>query len=85
MLAASPDSVAGPGWAVPRRLDDPMVRGALETPSGRAIAQFARFLVATVDSSGGDRRVTLWDARFHRTAPMRSGFAAVVIPIAPAR
>jgi membrane-bound metal-dependent hydrolase YbcI (DUF457 family) len=85
MLAASPDSVAGPGWAVPRRLDDPPVRGALETPSGRAIAQFARFLVATVDSSGGDRRVTLWDARFHRTAPTRSGFAAVVIAIAPAR
>jgi membrane-bound metal-dependent hydrolase YbcI (DUF457 family) len=85
MLAASRDSVAGPGWTVPRRLDDPLVRGALETPSGRAIAQFARFLVATVDSSGGDRRVTLWDARFQRTAPMRSGFAAVVIPIAPAR
>lgn len=84
-LAASADSVAGPGWAVPRRLDDPAVRAALETPSGRAIDQFARFLVATVDSSGGERRVTLWDARFHRAAPPHPGFAAVVIPVPPAR
>ena len=80
-LAASTDSVAGPGWAVPRRLDDPAVRAALTTPSGRAIDQFARFLVATIDSSGGDRRVTLWDARFHRAAPPHPGFAAVVIPV----
>ena len=80
MLAGSADSVAGPGWATARRLDDPVVQAALATPSGRAIAQFARFLVAAVDSSEGDRKVVLWDARFYRTPPPHSGFAAVVIP-----
>src|SRR5207247_336834 len=48
---ASPDSIAGPGWAVPRHLDTPAVRQALATPRGRALAQFARFLAADVDSS----------------------------------
>ena len=84
-LIASADSLAGPGWAAPRRLDDPRVRAALATPSGSAIAQFARFLVATIDSSNGEPRVALWDARFHRTAPVSGGWAAVVIPVPPTR
>jgi len=84
-LIASADSVAGPGWAAPRHLDDPRVRVALATPSGRAIAQFARFLVASVDSSAGEPRVTLWDARFDRTTPVRGGWATVVIPVPSTR
>jgi len=85
MIAASSDSVAGADWAFPRRLDDPAVQAALETPSGRAIAQFARFLVATVESRGGDRQVALWDARYHRTPPLQNGFAAVVVPVPSGR
>jgi inner membrane protein len=84
-LIASPDSVAGPGWSAPRHLDDPRVRAALATPSGKAIAEFARFLVATIDSSNGEPRVALWDARFHRTVPVRGGWAAVVIPVPSTR
>lgn len=84
-LAASADTVAGPGWAIPRGLRDPAVQSALDTPSGRAMAQFARFLVASVDSSETDHRITLWDARFYRVAPPRNGFAAVVISVPSAR
>jgi len=80
-LAASRDSVAGSGWVAPRHLDDAAVRTALATPRGRAIAQFARFLVAAVDSSGGRLRVLLWDARFHPTAPGPGAWAAVAIPV----
>src|SRR6266568_4023032 len=71
VVSASDDSVAGPGWAVPRHLDDPAVRQALATPRGRAIAQFARFLAADIDSSGGGLRVWLRDARYN--PPGRSG------------
>jgi len=80
-LAASADTVAGPGWSTPRHLDDPVVRAALHTPSGRAMSQFARFLVASIDSSADGRWVALWDARFHRAAPPRNGWAAVLIPV----
>jgi len=57
-------------------LDDPVVRQALATPRGRAIAQFARFLAADVDSSGGGLRVWLRDARYNPTG--RSGSWAAV-------
>lgn len=84
-LIASADSVAGSGWAAPRHLDDLRVRAALATPSGHAIAQFARFLVASVDSSTGEPRVVLWDARFDRTTPVRGGWATVVISVPSTR
>jgi inner membrane protein len=81
ILLASRDSVAGPGWAAPRRLEHPAVRTALKTSQGRAIAGFARFLMAAVDSSGGRVRVSLWDARFHTAGPgpAARGWAAVQV------
>jgi hypothetical protein len=76
-LSASADSVAGPGWVIPRHLDHPAVRMALTTPEGRAMAQFARFLAAAVDSSDGGVRVSLWDARYHAPGSGAQGWAAV--------
>jgi inner membrane protein len=70
---ASRDTVAGEGWAIPRHLDHPLVRQALATPDGKAIAQFARFLAAEVDSGGAGVRVRLWDARFATRGVARSG------------
>jgi membrane-bound metal-dependent hydrolase YbcI (DUF457 family) len=75
---ASRDTVAGDGWRVPRNLDLPVVQRAIrETPDGRAIAQFARFLVAEVDSTDGGNgvRVYLLDARYARGD--RSGWATL--------
>ncbi|HYT04716.1 MAG TPA: metal-dependent hydrolase [Gemmatimonadales bacterium] len=80
ILCASADTVAGPGWTLPRHLDAPAVRQALATPRGRAIAQFARFLAADVDSSGGGLQVYLRDARYQSAA--RGGtWAAVAITL----
>lgn len=65
----SRDTVAGDGWRLPRHLDAPVVQRALrDTREGRAMAQFARFLVAEVDSSGGGAEVTVYlrDARYAR-------------------
>jgi len=78
-LSASTDSVGGRGWAVARHLDHPEVRAALTTSQGRAIAQFARFLVAAVDSSDGGARVWLWDARYHASGSGARGWAAVEV------
>jgi membrane-bound metal-dependent hydrolase YbcI (DUF457 family) len=79
-ILASPDTIAGPGWAVARHLDAPAVRQALATPDGRAVAQFARFLAADVDSSGGALRVSLRDARYNATG--RGGsWASVVVTV----
>jgi membrane-bound metal-dependent hydrolase YbcI (DUF457 family) len=78
-LFASTDSVAGRGWALARHLGHPAVRAALTTAQGRAIAQFARFLVAAVDSSGGGVRVSLWDARYHAPGSGAPGWAAVQV------
>jgi len=76
-VIAGRDTVAGPGWALPRHLDDPRVRAALATERGRAIASFARFLVAEVDSTGSGVTVYLRDARYARTS--RGGWAVVVV------
>ena len=76
-VIAGRDTVAGPGWALPRHLDDPRVRAALATERGRAIAGFARFLVAEVDSSGTGVTVYLRDARYARTS--RGGWAVVPV------
>ena len=76
-LSASPDSVVGEGWVVARHLDHRAVRAALLTPPGRAIAQFARFLAAAVDSSAGGVRVSLWDVRYHAPGSGADGWANV--------
>jgi len=82
-MSASRDTVAGDDWRLPRHLDAPAVRRAIrETPEGRAIAHFARFLVADVDSvhrTGGGLRVFLWDARYSRGG--RDSWAGVVVSL----
>lgn len=80
-LAVSPESVAGAGWAIARHLDAPAVRRALATPDGRALAAFARVLSAALDTSGPERRVWLWDARFHAAQSGARGWAAVAVPV----
>jgi membrane-bound metal-dependent hydrolase YbcI (DUF457 family) len=77
-IYASADTVAGGGddWRLPRHLDAPAVRRAVrETRQGRAMAQFARFLAAEVDSSGDELTVYLRDARYARVG--RDGWAVV--------
>src|SRR5436190_8078945 len=70
---ANADTVAGDDWRLARHLDAPIVVRVLrETPEGRAMGQFARFLAAEVDStggSGGGRAATVYlrDARYART------------------
>jgi len=75
---ASADTVAGNDWQLPRHLDAPPVERALrDTREGRAMAQFARFLVAEVDSSGDDLMVYLRDARYARAG--RAGWGVVSV------
>jgi len=77
-IYADSDTVAGRDWALPRHLDRPVVRQAIrETPEGRAMAQFARFLAADVDSTGAGRTVYLRDARYERRA--RRGWGVVAV------
>ena len=80
-VVASHDTVAGPGWTLPRHLDDPRVQDVLrETTAGRALSQFARFLTATVDSGPRGVVVTLRDARYARP-PADTGWAVVTVPL----
>lgn len=79
LVSASVDSIAGPDWTVPRHLDDPAVRRALATPGGQAMAEFARFLAADVDSSGGGLRVYLRDVRFRPLGRGGGGFATATV------
>lgn len=75
-MYASPDTVAGDAWRLPRHLRLPTVRRAIsETPDGRAMAQFARFLAAEVDTAG--KAIYLRDARYARTD--RDGWGVVRI------
>lgn len=77
-IYASADTVAGSDWSLPRRLDAPLVQRALhDTREGRAMAQFARFLLADVDSSGDSVTVYLRDARYARVG--RAGWAVVSV------
>lgn len=77
-MLASPDTVAGSGWAIPRRLEDPRVRWALrEEPGARTFAEFARFLAAEVDSGPAGVEVTLRDARF--ALPPATGWGVVTV------
>src|SRR3989441_7741430 len=83
-LYTSADSVAEPGWAAARHLDHPAVaRAVRDTPQGRAMAQFARFLMADVDSSGRGLVVYLRDARYARAAREGWGVVAVRLDRAP--
>ncbi|MFN2571421.1 MAG: hypothetical protein ABR537_07400, partial [Gemmatimonadales bacterium] len=65
-IYASADTVAGDDWQLPRRLRVPAVQRALQTSDGRAMAQFARFLAAEVDTS--EKTVYLRDARYARVS-----------------
>ncbi len=77
-IYASSDTAAGRGWAVARQLDRPAVQQAIrDTPEGRAMAKFARFLVAEVDSAGPGLTVYLRDARYERMA--RHGWGVVAV------
>jgi len=77
---ASADTVAGDDWSLPRHLNAPGVQRALhDTRAGRAMAQFARFLVADVDSSGDSLTVYLRDARYARVG--RAGWAVVSVSL----
>lgn len=77
-ILASPDTVAGSDWAFPRHLGDSAVQRALalEAPA-RAFTEFARFLMAEVDSGSAGTTVILRDARF--TLPPATGWGAVTI------
>lgn len=75
-IYADADTVASDDWRLARHLRDPAVARAIhETPEGQAIAQFARFLTAEVDTSTGT--VYLRDARYARTG--RRGWAVTGI------
>jgi inner membrane protein len=77
-IYASADTVAGDDWRLPRHLDVPAVQRALrDTREGRAMAQFARFLLADVDSNGDGVTVYLRDARYARVG--RDGWAVVTV------
>jgi inner membrane protein len=77
-IYANADTVAGDDWRLPHHLDVPAVQRALrDTREGRAMAQFARFLSADVDSSGDGVTVYLRDARYARVG--RDGWAVVTV------
>ncbi len=83
---ANADTVAGDDWALPRHLGALVVRRAVrETREGRAMAQFARFLAAEVDSSGNGSTVTvvLRDARYARAGRGGWGIMVVTLPRRP--
>ncbi len=84
-IYATADTVAGNGWQLPRHLDAPIVQRAVhDTREGRAMAQFARFLVAEVDSSGVDEvTVYLRDARYARAGRRGWGVVSASLPRGP--
>jgi membrane-bound metal-dependent hydrolase YbcI (DUF457 family) len=75
-IYASADTVAGDDWQSPRHLGAREVQRAVtQTAEGRAMAHFARFLAAEVDSS--NTAIYLWDARYARGS--RDGWAVVKV------
>lgn len=81
-IYASADTVAGDDWSLPRHLSEPAVARALrDTPDGRAMAQFARFLAADVDSS--TNTIVVRDARYARVG--RDGWGVMRIRLAEER
>jgi membrane-bound metal-dependent hydrolase YbcI (DUF457 family) len=76
-IYANRDTVASDDWRIPRHVDVPVVREALrDTPEGRAMTLFARFLAADVDSSEMEL-VYLRDVRYARRA--REGWAVLSV------
>lgn len=75
-IYASADTVAADDWRLPRHLRAREVQRAItQTRDGRAMAQFARFLAADVDTSSAT--IYLWDARYARGS--RDGWAVVKV------
>jgi hypothetical protein len=74
-IYAGADTVAGHDWQMPRHLHDRRVLKAIETPAGSAMAQFARFLTAEVDTA--EKTIYLRDARYAREG--RDGWGVVRI------
>lgn len=75
-MYASADTVASDDWKVARRLREPAVVHTIQdTPDGRAIAQFARFLTAEVDTASNI--IYLRDARYARVG--RTGWGVTAI------
>ncbi len=75
-IYASADTVASDDWRIARHLRQPaVVHAVTDTPDGRAIAQFARFLAAEVDTT--DATIYLRDARYARGG--RSGWTVMSI------
>ncbi|HLZ46266.1 MAG TPA: metal-dependent hydrolase [Gemmatimonadales bacterium] len=75
-IYADSDTVAGDDWRIARHLRDrAVVRVIHDTPEGQAIAQFARFLTAEVDTAS--HTVYLRDARYARVG--RRGWAVTAI------
>ena len=56
----------------PRKLDEPAVQAALQTPDGRAWAYFARYPIAEVIHASPAREVLLLDARYPVDPPNRN-------------
>jgi membrane-bound metal-dependent hydrolase YbcI (DUF457 family) len=74
------DRLARDGWEVPRNLDRPEVRRALDsTAQGRAIGMFARYLTADLRREGDHALVVLRDARYARSGT--DGWAVVTVPL----
>lgn len=78
-LVAGPDTVAGTGWAVPRHLDLAIVQRALQAEGGRAMAAFARFLAAEVDSSIAPPAVRFRDVRYASAG--EDGWATITVRV----
>jgi hypothetical protein len=84
-IYADSDTVAGDDWRVARHLRaPPVVRALRETREGRAMALFARFLAADVDSTsgrggGGGVTVYLRDTRYARAE--RDGWAVLRVRV----
>ncbi|OLC39782.1 MAG: hypothetical protein AUH75_09145 [Gemmatimonadetes bacterium 13_1_40CM_4_65_7] len=75
-IYASVDTVAGDDWQLPRHLRAREVQRVItQTREGQAMAQFARFLAAEVDTSSAT--IYLWDARYARGS--RDGWAVVKV------
>lgn len=79
-MVASTDSVADASGVWPRHLDHPDVQEALRiSRRAQALAGFARFLAAEVDSGTRPVVVTLRDIRYVR--PPSIGWAVVTVPL----
>lgn len=77
------DTVAGPGWSVPRHLDVPTVQRVLHTPEAQAILAFDRFVTADVDSTRRPPVVYLRETRGPSTGRRGFGIVALEPPSTP--